>query len=325
MAATVTSEEVAATCEGNKAVAYTAKVTEGGKEFTDKKTVETENTALGHSWTLTKWNWAEDNTATADFTCETCKTTKNVTATVTSEEKAATCTANKAVTYTATAKAEEGGKEFTDSKTVETPDTATGHSWGDWETTIQPTTEADGEKERVCDNCGTKETGTIPKLPGEGDGQSDSQNPNGEGQSDSQNPDSENKGSTPYITNTGNQTKATVILAEKNPASTVIAVTEYAQKSRIASQSKVKKNAFTDNTAKYIITHIDKTDADTENPTIVKMVAKRTSLKNFKKGHAEARKLTVKTKKSIYNKLTKKQQKNLKEQIKKLGGVLKLV
>lgn len=42
---------------------------------------------------------------------------------------------------------------------------ATGHTWGAWITTQEPTVEAEGKRERACSICGTKETGSIAKLP----------------------------------------------------------------------------------------------------------------------------------------------------------------
>lgn len=41
---------------------------------------------------------------------------------------------------------------------------ATGHKWGKWKVTKEPTALKTGTKERTCSNCGAKETETIPKL-----------------------------------------------------------------------------------------------------------------------------------------------------------------
>ncbi len=41
---------------------------------------------------------------------------------------------------------------------------ATGHAWGEWETTVEPTEETEGEAKRVCANCGEVETKVLPKL-----------------------------------------------------------------------------------------------------------------------------------------------------------------
>lgn len=108
-----------------------------------------------------------------------------------------------------------------------------------------------------------------------------------------------------------------------------VIVGEGLTKVRIKSTSVVKKNAFKDTKVKYIICHKGVTfeDDSLKNADKVTITLKnKTALKGFKaKGKANAKKLTVKTKKSLYKKLTKKQQKNLKKQIKKLGGTLKLV
>lgn len=44
---------------------------------------------------------------------------------------------------------------------------ATGHSWGEWATTRDPTSSAEGEKARTCSGCGAVETASIEKLPAE--------------------------------------------------------------------------------------------------------------------------------------------------------------
>lgn len=44
---------------------------------------------------------------------------------------------------------------------------ATGHSWGEWATTKDPTSSAEGEKTRTCSGCGAVETASIEKLPAE--------------------------------------------------------------------------------------------------------------------------------------------------------------
>jgi hypothetical protein len=98
---------------------------------------------------------------------------------------------------------------------------------------------------------------------------------------------------------------------------------------RIKSTSVVKKNAFKDTKVKYIICHKGVTfeDDSLKNAGKVTITLKnKTALKGFKaKGKANAKKLTVKTKKRLYKKLTKKQKNSLKKQIKKIGGKLKLV
>lgn len=44
---------------------------------------------------------------------------------------------------------------------------ALGHSWGDWTTTKEATTEAEGEQTRTCSRCGATETQAIDKLEAE--------------------------------------------------------------------------------------------------------------------------------------------------------------
>lgn len=42
-----------------------------------------------------------------------------------------------------------------------------GHSWGDWTTTVEATSEAEGQQTRTCTNCGAAETQAMAKLPAE--------------------------------------------------------------------------------------------------------------------------------------------------------------
>lgn len=44
---------------------------------------------------------------------------------------------------------------------------ASGHSWGDWVTTQEPTTDYEGIEERSCSVCGETETSYLDRLPGE--------------------------------------------------------------------------------------------------------------------------------------------------------------
>lgn len=52
------------------------------------------------------------------------------------------------------------GDSFTDSHVD-----ALGHSWGQWVTTKEPTTDAEGEQTRTCDRCGATDHQTINRLP----------------------------------------------------------------------------------------------------------------------------------------------------------------
>lgn len=68
---------------------------------------------------------------------------------------AATCTTGGYTTHTCT----ECGYAFADSRTD-----STGHSWGAWENTKEPTTTSTGTAERRCALCNKKETKTLDKL-----------------------------------------------------------------------------------------------------------------------------------------------------------------
>lgn len=67
---------------------------------------------------------------------------------------AATCTEDGYTTYTC-----ECGDSYTGKVTP-----ATGHSWGEWITTQEPTEEATGTAERTCSNCGGKEDKVLDKI-----------------------------------------------------------------------------------------------------------------------------------------------------------------
>lgn len=70
---------------------------------------------------------------------------------------APTCTKEGYTTYICTC-----GVSYTDNVV-----SATGHSWGDWTTTVEATSEAEGQQTRTCATCGAAETQTIAKLPAE--------------------------------------------------------------------------------------------------------------------------------------------------------------
>ena len=50
--------------------------------------------------------------------------------------------------------------EITDHDSIYIP--ATGHKWGEWEITVNPTPKTKGEKERTCSKCGSKQIKAIP-------------------------------------------------------------------------------------------------------------------------------------------------------------------
>lgn len=69
---------------------------------------------------------------------------------------APTCTAQGYTTHTCT----KCGHAYTDAPTA-----ATGHKFGNWVTTKEPTTEAEGKAERTCSVCGKRDTKSLDKLP----------------------------------------------------------------------------------------------------------------------------------------------------------------
>ena len=124
--AKATSETVAATCEADGKITYTASVEFNGKTYTDSKEVEIP--AIGHKYSKPEFTWSKDySTAEATFTCENDKThVKKVDAKITSKTTDATCTTAGKTVYTATVEFE--GKTYTDSK--ETEIKAIGHKYG---------------------------------------------------------------------------------------------------------------------------------------------------------------------------------------------------
>ncbi len=126
-AAVTNAVTTAATCEADGVRTYTAKVTFGGKEYTDTKTEVIP--ATGHAYGAPVWKWNDDFTASATFTCaNNAAHVENVTATVTNAVTTeATCEADGVRTYTAKVTFE--GKEYTDTKTEVIP--ATGHAYGE--------------------------------------------------------------------------------------------------------------------------------------------------------------------------------------------------
>ncbi|MCD7844682.1 MAG: hypothetical protein LUG57_02275 [Oscillospiraceae bacterium] len=92
---TITSAATtAATCTATGIRTYTAIVTVDGAEY--KGTAEEEIPTTAHSWGEPDWEWNDDNTATATFTCATCGTTQGVAASgegiSVTQVKAETCT-----------------------------------------------------------------------------------------------------------------------------------------------------------------------------------------------------------------------------------------
>lgn len=73
--------------------------------------------------------------------------------------KTATCTTDGVMTFTCSC-----GASYTETIAK------TGHSWGNWVVTKEPTTEAEGEETRTCGNCGKTETRKTDKLPADDGG-----------------------------------------------------------------------------------------------------------------------------------------------------------
>ena len=114
------------TCTEAGYTTYTASVEFGGESYTNPTTHKVDgDAATGHTYTEAPvWAWADDNTATATYTCATCKEEYAVKAEVTSETTA-TCTEVGTTTYTATVTVRE--EADTDTKTVDTA--ALGHKF----------------------------------------------------------------------------------------------------------------------------------------------------------------------------------------------------
>ena len=120
---------VAATCDKAGKNVFVATATYDGKNYTDTKEVAVP--ALGHKY-KGEIKWSEDyKTATAEFTCETCKDVQTVKADVTAKTDNATCTTGGKVTYTAKAELKDkNGKVLaTATDTKETTVDALGHDY----------------------------------------------------------------------------------------------------------------------------------------------------------------------------------------------------
>ena len=151
-----------ATCETDGVRTYTAKVTFGGKEYTDTKTETLP--ATGHAYGEPVWKWNDDFTASATFTCANDDShVETVNAAVTNEVTTeATCEADGVRTYTAKVAFE--GKEYTDTKTETLP--ATGHDTELVGTKDATCTEDGYTGDEVCKVCGVtvKQGEVLPAL-----------------------------------------------------------------------------------------------------------------------------------------------------------------
>jgi len=122
--ATITNVRTEPACEVDGQDVYTATVIFDGQNYTDVKTEVL--TAIGHDYTLTKWNWTGYASAFAEFVCTNDvkhTLTENATVTETSRTEA-TPDKDGEVVYTATV--EFDGQTYTNTKTEVIP--AKGHN-----------------------------------------------------------------------------------------------------------------------------------------------------------------------------------------------------
>jgi uncharacterized protein YjdB len=105
-------------CEKGGEVTYTATCKYDGKTYPSDSVIKT-IAAKAHSYEFTKFNWNDDYTCTAIFTCSIDKNKNTVDCDVTSETTAATYTAAGSTVYTA--KCSLDGKDYSDQKTKAIP------------------------------------------------------------------------------------------------------------------------------------------------------------------------------------------------------------
>lgn len=119
-----------------------------GEEYTDDS-VE----ALDHSWS--DWTYTENSQTRS---CAVCGATDTVqsshTHDYTAQTVAATCTEGGYKLYTCSC-----GESYRED--VSEP---LGHTWGQWNVTVEPTTTTEGVKERECEACGQRETAPLDPL-----------------------------------------------------------------------------------------------------------------------------------------------------------------
>ena len=161
--AVITENVIPPTCtEGGKTV-YTATVSKSksldGNEYIETKDAKP-TSAKKHDWEFKGFEWTGDETngytkAIAKYQCKNDASHEDTVTKVTLTEKVngLTCTKDGKTTYTATVSKDKSldGKEHSESKDANKPK-ATGHKWGEWKVTKEPTTTAKGEKQRVCKN-----------------------------------------------------------------------------------------------------------------------------------------------------------------------------
>ena len=147
----------------NNDAACTEDGTETGKctrcDATDTRPAA--GTALGHSYSFTRWVWAEDRgNADVIFTCDTCGATLTKSAEVTIRSTDAACETPGTTSYTASLTFE--GETYTDTKTI--TGAALGHDFGAWKTNVPATCTEKGESVRTCSRCNKTETEEIAAL-----------------------------------------------------------------------------------------------------------------------------------------------------------------
>lgn len=119
-----------------------------GQEYTDEFTEP-----LGHQWG--QWSYLEDCRVRS---CSACGATDTVysdhTHDYTAETIPATCTEGGYRQYICSC-----GESYRESESD-----PLGHTWGQWQVIVEPTTTTEGVKERECQVCGQRETGAVEPL-----------------------------------------------------------------------------------------------------------------------------------------------------------------
>ena len=125
------------------------------RDASHTETVKEAADPYAHKWGKASYTWSDDySEVTAERICQNDKThkqTENV-QTISEVTKAATCTKKGKITYTATFKEthDDGFVFETQEKKADIP--ATGHDWGEWVVTKEPTEKQKGEEIRTCKN-----------------------------------------------------------------------------------------------------------------------------------------------------------------------------
>lgn len=152
---TYTTQVVAATCTTD---GYTLHRCACGDSYKDNAVK-----AKGHTWGgwVTTKEPTETTTGINTRTCSVCKQTESQTIDklehthkYTDQVVAATCTTGGYTEHTCSC-----GASYKDNQT-----SATGHTWGEWVTTKQPTESENGVKTRTCSVCKQTETASIDKI-----------------------------------------------------------------------------------------------------------------------------------------------------------------